>query len=248
MCFHYAVRALFLLALLLLVTPIEAQQTAGFRQAAFGTTKGQEAASIVCIDPGHAKATVGASGKKLAEYRVCWLMAQKLKAQLEQRGVRVLLTKRSQDADVSNERRAEIANDAHADLLLRLHCDAGRDSGIATFFPDRQGVRNGVRGPSREVIEASRQCATVFHAALLHSLNGALPNRGIRPDAKTAVGSQQGGALTGSIYSHVPVLLVEMAVITNPRDEAFLASRRGQDRLAQALTEGTLAVLQSRAR
>lgn len=185
-----------------------------------------QSAPVVCIDPGHAKATVGASGKHLAEYKVCWLMAQKLRAELQQRGVTVVLTKRNQNEDVPNEMRAEIANRNRANLLLRLHCDAGRDSGIATFYPNRQGVRNGVRGPSREVMEASRADAFVFHAALIRSLQGALPNRGVRGDSQTAVGSKQ-GALTGSIYAQVPVLLVEMAVITNRRDEAFLASSNG---------------------
>ena len=59
---------------------------------------------------------------------------------------------------------------------------------------------------------------------------------------KTAVGGRQ-GALTGSIFSEVPVVLVEMATITLRGDEAFMASERGQARMARALAAGVRAAL-----
>jgi N-acetylmuramoyl-L-alanine amidase len=173
-------------------------------------------------------------------------MAIRLQAELESRGVRVVMTKRSADENVSNEDRAATANRANADLFLRLHCDADTGRGIATFYPDRQGSKNGVRGPSRETIAESRRRARQFHAALIASLDGALPDRGLRTDQKTAVGRRQGGALTGSIYSRVPVLLVEMCVLTNPKDEAFIISEKGQQRLTRALADGTVAALRPR--
>lgn len=197
---------------------------------------------LVCIDPGHSRVTVGASGRRSAEYRVVWQVALKLKRALEQRGIQVLLTKQSADADLSNEDRAETANRARANLFLRLHCDAGPKTGTATYYPDRQGVKNGVRGPGATVIAASRKCAYRFHSAMIAALRGALKDQGVRTDRQTYIGGRQGGALTGSIYSHVPVLLVEMCVITNPRDEAFIASRQGQERMAQALAAGVQAV------
>jgi N-acetylmuramoyl-L-alanine amidase len=82
-------------------------------------------AFTVCIDPGHSRATVGASGRKAIEYRVAWQIALRLKQFLEQKQIRVVLTKRTAEENVSNERRAAIANRAGADLSLRLHADAG---------------------------------------------------------------------------------------------------------------------------
>ena len=64
-----------------------------------------------------------------------------------------------------------------------------------------------------------------------------LKDRGIRTDAQTAVGSKQ-GALTGSIYAEVPVILVEMAVLQQRHDEAFLVSEAGQDLLTKAMADG----------
>ncbi len=193
--------------------------------------------TLICIDPGHSRATVGTQGKHLIEYQICWTVAKRLQAELLRRGYIVMLTKPDRDANIKNEDRARTANRAHAALLIRLHCDAGNEAGIATFYPNRQGVFGGVRGPSVEVIRKSGIAARRFHAALIHTLNGKLKDRGVRTDAQTAVGSKQ-GALTGSIYSQVPVILVEMAVLQQKHDEAFLASEAGQTLLTQAMADG----------
>jgi len=63
------------------------------------------------------------------------------------------------------------------------------------------------------------------------------PDRGLMTDRQTAIGKRQ-GALTGSIYSQVPVLLIELAVLTNPKDEKFLASKDGFEHLCQAIAAG----------
>ena len=201
----------------------------------------------VCIDPGHSKQTVGATGKvlHLREYQVCWQMAQKLKADLEAKNITVVLTKENEDANVGNDKRAQIANKHNADLLMRLHCDSGSDSGIATFYPATQGTIRVKTGPSEEIIAQSRTCARAFHSALLKSLHGKLHNRGIRTDAQTAVGAKLGGALEGSIYSEVPVILVEMCVLDNRKDEAFIGSEDGQKQLAQAIAAGGQAAVKA---
>ena len=197
---------------------------------------------ILCLDPGHSRATVGTRGKRLIEYQICWKMANRLRAELTRRGYKVILTKPNQDANIPNEERAGIANRAHAALLIRLHCDAGNEAGIATFYPNRQGKFGGLRGPSVEIMRKSGMAAKRFHAALVHTLRGKLKDRGIRTDTQTAVGSKQ-GALTGSIYAQVPVILVEMAVLQQRHDEAFLASEAGQILLTKAMADGAEAAV-----
>ena len=199
------------------------------------------AAPVICIDPGHSKATVGTRGRKLIEYQICWTMALKLKAELTKRGYAVVLAKPNRDVNTPTEDRARLASKVHAALFLRLHCDAGNESGIATFFPAQQGTALGTTGPAPAVLKASRQAAHLFHHDLIKTLHGALHNRGIRTDAQTAVGSKQGGALTGSIFSEVPVILVEMCVLQQKNDEAFLASPHGQNLLTRALADGVQA-------
>ena len=57
------------------------------------------------------------------------------------------------------------------------------------------------------------------------------------PDSKTAIGERQ-GALTGSIFSDVPVVLIEMVTLSNPHDAGFIKEPRGQSLMAQAIANG----------
>lgn len=193
----------------------------------------------VCIDPGHpSEIGEGTRGRRLTEIRAAWKVALALKALLRSRGMAVRLTKTREREFVTNRRRAEIANAFRADLAVRLHCDSEGGTGFALYYPDRQGKDpTGRRGPSRRVLDATAPRARAFHAALAAALDGRLRDNGLHPDTKTYVGGRQ-GALTGSIWSEVPVVLVEMCVLTNPDDEAFLASRDGVTAMAQALAEG----------
>jgi N-acetylmuramoyl-L-alanine amidase len=204
-------------------------------------------APLVTIDPGHPSETSqGANGSAGAtEIQVNWAVAQRLRAFLEEAGYRVVLTKLVEEELVTNRHRAEIGTLHGADVMVRLHCDAGDHRGTATFYPDRQGERWGVTGPGPDVIAGSEAFANVFHPAMIQALGPDWPDLGIKGDSKTFVGSQQ-GALTGSIFSTIPVVTVEMAVITQPDDEAFIASPEGQDRMARAIFAGLDAWFRSR--
>jgi N-acetylmuramoyl-L-alanine amidase len=168
---------------------------------------------------------------------VNWAVGQKLKALLEEKGYHVVMTKLVEEEVVTNRHRAEIGTFRGADVMVRLHCDAGSHRGTATFAPDQQGTRWGVTGPSPEVIAGSQAFAQIFHPAMIEALGPGWPDLGVRGDSKTAVGARQ-GALTGSIFSEIPVVTVEMVVITQPEGEAFIASEEGQSRMAQAIATG----------
>ncbi len=197
----------------------------------------------ICVDPGHSSetsaGTVSRDGK-LTERHVNWVVAQRLKVLLEDDGATVVITKQREEQIVTNRHRAEIANTAHAVLLLRLHCDSGPHSGFATYYPDRQGRTQGVTGPTREVLALSHDAARIFHPAAAAALKGSLSNAGIRPESGSFVGGRQ-GALTGSIFSQVPALTVEMCVLTNAHDYAFIRRPQGQEQMAQALLIGVAA-------
>jgi N-acetylmuramoyl-L-alanine amidase len=162
----------------------------------------------------------------------------KLQKILEAEGLRVVMTKSREDELVTNRERASIANQAGAALMVRLHCDTGRDEGLALYFPDRQATKDGTTGPAPDVIQHSKDLAATMHTEIMKSLRGTLKDGGLRPDAQTAVGSQQGGALTGSIFSQVPTVLIEMVVLSNKADAEFIKSEAGQQKMAQAIADG----------
>lgn len=203
---------------------------------------------VVCIDPGHpSEISAGARGKEFTEVAAAWQVAVRLRKLLQDAGFEVVMTKASEGEKVTNQRRAQIANQAKADLMIRLHCDAAPVRGFATYYPAKQGTHNGIKGPSAEVIRRSKEIAEPFHRAAMSVLKGALPDRGVKTDGHTAIGAKNGGALIGSIYSEVPVLLVEMCVITQPKDEAFIKTAKGQQQMAEALLAGTRAALTPKA-
>ena len=196
------------------------------------------AQTTICVDPGHpSEVGVGTQGRRITELHADWVVAGKLRAILQRDGYRVVLTKSSEKEKVLNRRRAEIANGAHAALFLRLHCDAGTAPGFAVYYPAGQGRVGNAAGPSREVLAASLAAARRFYPAMVAALKGKMATRGLHTEMATKIGGRQ-GALTGSIYSKVPVLLVEMAVLQNAHDDAYIASPEGQEQMAQALAAG----------
>jgi N-acetylmuramoyl-L-alanine amidase len=198
--------------------------------------------TVVCLDPGHpSEVGRGTQGKRITEIALAWSVAGKVRPKLEAAGIRVVMTKRSETEYVTNIRRAEIANQASANLMLRLHCDASAETGFTVFTPGKAGTFQGKTGPTQEVIDRSRAAGEQIHQSLVQQMKGKLRDNGLQPDSKTAVGSKY-GALVGSIYSTVPVVLVEMFTLKNPgggpTDEEYAITDAGQSTMALALVEG----------
>lgn len=199
------------------------------------------ARTVIVIDPGHPSEVASGRNEQNGtnETRVAWTVAVRLKQLLEESGFEVVLTKSAEDELVRNKDRALIANRARASLMVRLHCDASVERGYAVYFPDRPGTaKDGTVGPSRSVIEESRRAAHSIHDAMREVLEGHLNDNGVRTDYQTKVGRAQGGALTGSIFSEVPVVTVEMVVLSDAADAEFIKSEAGQQRMAEALAGG----------
>jgi N-acetylmuramoyl-L-alanine amidase len=200
-------------------------------------------AQTICLDPGHPSENgSGTRGKKTTEVAVAWKVASRVRELLVQDGYRVTLTKTRPEQSVTNRARAETANRSGADLLLRLHCDAAGGTGFGVYYPAHSGKVKGASGPSAAVRRQSAKLAKPFHRAMADALKGIHRDRGLMTDRQTAIGARQ-GALTGSIFSKVPVILVELAVLTNPKDEAFVLSKSGFESLCQALRKGVAAAM-----
>jgi len=201
----------------------------------------------ICVDPGHPSENgVGTKGKHVSELHAAWEVGLKLRAILIRDGYKVVMTKTSENERVSNKRRAEIANKARALLMIRLHCDAGTEPGFASYYPAKVGKVGKVTGPGKEVLLLSRRAAETFHPAVIAALHGRLADRGLHTDSGTMIGARQGGALTGSIYSTVPVILVEMAVLQNEHDDLYISTAAGQQAVAEAIAKGVRAAVPRR--
>ena len=116
---------------------------------------------VIVIDPGHqrhansdqepvapwsdetkAKVSAGTSGVATGrpEYEVVLEIGLRMRDTLEAMGATVIMTRTSNDVDLSNIERANIAVENNADVFLRLHCDSSDNSsarGIGVFVCSR---------------------------------------------------------------------------------------------------------------
>jgi len=205
----------------------------------------ERARTLICVDPGHPNTFNAATNmvNGTNENRINWQVGQRLERVLKEKGFDVAMTRNAELNYVENKDRARLCNNGAA-LAVHLHCESTPGTGFALYYPDRQGVydykddpENGFRGPSAGVIAASRPLADAVARGMSAGLAGDLRQQGIYGDSRTAVGSNQ-GALTFSIFSTIPTVTIEMVVLTNKKDAAFIKSEAGQEKMAAAIAAG----------
>lgn len=111
--------------------------TAVSRQEGTSTAAATQAETLdknytVCIDPALGGSDSGASANGLTEKDVTLAVALKLKSELEQRGVKVVLT-RDSDKTVTNEARVAACDKAQSDLLVSLRLNSAQNTTVSGF-------------------------------------------------------------------------------------------------------------------
>jgi N-acetylmuramoyl-L-alanine amidase len=208
----------------------------------------------IVVDPGHGGTDEGARGVKgTLEKSVTLAVARRLKTALETRlGARVLLT-RDDDRVVALDERAAFANNNKADLFISLHANASlrRSAAGAEVFSltldradeearrvaESEGVAMPVfGGGTREIDVILWEMAQAQHlphsAAFAQLVEARL--RGAVPVSPRAV---QQAPLRVLVGANMPAVLVEIGYISNPDQEAAMASAPFQARVAQALAD-----------
>lgn len=197
---------------------------------------------IVCIDPGHqakgdpkgepiapgssnkkarvASGTTGVATKK-PEYAVNMEVALILKEMLTKKGYEVVMTRETNDVNVSNVERAEIANKANADMTIRLHCDSIDNSGktgSVLIVPAKDGQH------TKGIYKESYKYAQLLKKALQDS--------GVKVN-----GIFERGDMTGFNWSKVPVVIFEMGFMSNYNEDRMLSDKAYQTKLMQAVVD-----------
>jgi len=104
-------------------------------------SQGYKVKTIV-IDAGHGGNKPGAAGSYSLEKNIALQVALKLgrKFEDEMPNVKILYTRKT-DKDVSLYKRAEIANDAKADLFIAIHCNSMPDDRVVTGYSRKHGKK-----------------------------------------------------------------------------------------------------------
>ncbi|MFT4226502.1 N-acetylmuramoyl-L-alanine amidase [Micropruina sp.] len=170
----------------------------------------------------------GTAGKGLSEHAYTWSQAQKLAAELEQRGARVLLT-RTNDAGLGPcvNKRAQVANDAKADLLISIHADGNEARQARGFHIIVSTTMAG--GSSLE--QRSARLARLARTALAQRTT--MP-RSNYIGSGTAL-SLRSDIATLNLLTRTPGIMLEMGNMRHPADLALQKSRAFQHQVADAL-------------
>jgi N-acetylmuramoyl-L-alanine amidase len=210
----------------------------------------------VVIDAGHGghdTGTVGPGGTQ--EKNVALAVALRLGQVLTDEGLEVLFT-REDDHFVRLEDRARMANEAHGDLFISVHCNSGAEStwrGVETYSLNLTSDRYAIRLAARENTSSAKtmsdlqfilaDLATRAHtdesARLAERVQHSLVSR---LSAKYPKSSKDRGRKEALFYvllgAKMPAILVETGFLSNAEDEKRLATPAYEDDVARSIAAG----------
>jgi N-acetylmuramoyl-L-alanine amidase len=153
---------------------------------------------------------------------------------LEQRGVKVILTRPNDDGvGPCVNQRAAAGNDAHADAAVSIHGDGFASSGHGfQIIQAAKSVGGGANDARSNAL--SQALHTTFQSA-----SGLTPSTYIGND-----GYETRSDLAGLNLSTVPKVLVECGNMKNPGDAALMESAAGRAKIAAAIADGIIDFLE----
>ena len=198
---------------------------------------------VICIDPGHQikgdmsqepvapgssekkfKVSWGTQGvaTKIPEYELTLSASKILKKDLEKMGFKVIMTRETNDVNITNSERAIFANDNNADLVIRIHADGSDDSsttGASLHIPSQDSQY------TSKIYPESNECAKLISLQM-------------KQDGFKVNSIYQRSDLTGFNWSKVPVVLVEMGFMSNPEEDQKMAETSYQEKMMKSVAEG----------
>ncbi|WP_316799425.1 N-acetylmuramoyl-L-alanine amidase [Pedobacter frigidisoli] len=217
----------------------------------------------IVIDPGHGGRKPGASGKISTEKAIALKVSLKLGEKIKEAlpDIKVIYTRKT-DIDVDLYRRAEIANDAGADLFISIHCNS-----MPPGNKHIKGVETLVAGSHRlkEQDAAIRENADIkleknykskydgydpsnpSSFILLSLLKNTFRDKSIKfakliqnayisRDERASRGVKEQGVLVLQRCG-MPAVLTEIGFISNAEEEKYIYSAKGQDEVASSILE-----------
>lgn len=199
---------------------------------------------LICIDAGHqatpntdtepvgpgaedkkAKVSAGNTGVTTGteEYELNLEVALKLQSALEARGYTVKMIRTSNDVDISNAARAELANSDKADAFIRIHANGSTDtnaSGVMTVCQTKDNPYNA------DIYDSCKRLSADV-------LSGMAAATGANSE-----GVWETDSMSGINWCKVPVTIVEIGYMTNSEEDQKLVTSDYQNLLAKGIADG----------
>jgi len=218
----------------------------------------------IVIDPGHGghdPGNLGTGRYKKTEKHIALDISLKLGAYIEKAfpEVRVIYTRKTNEKFLKLGERTQLANDNNADLFISVHCDAFTNpnafgAGVYVMGMSKLKANMDIAMKENAVIYLeddykenydgfdpnSPESYIVFsltqNTHLDQSLNIA---EEIEQEFATKANRKSRGVKQAPFYVisrvNMPSILIECGFLTNPKEEDFLHSEKGQDYLASAI-------------
>lgn len=201
---------------------------------------------LISIDPGHqgpqvdmssqepnapgsnvmkTKATGGTAGRYsgLAEYELNLDISIQLREKLEEQGYDVIMTREDNDTAISNAERAQLANEAGADMAIRIHANGSED-------PE-------VNGALVLIGSAENPYVGTFYDQSCN-LGQTILDAYCEATGMQNLGVQFNDTMTGINWSQIPVIILEMGFMTNQQDDLNMADPDYQGKMVEGIVNG----------
>lgn len=158
-----------------------------------------------------------------------WKVANRLKAILEAKGARVVMTRSANTRNAYGPcvwDRARIASEAKADAMIAIHADGApaKDSGFFAIAPTR------IKGWTDATYNVDRRLSKEMIAGMTAA--------GAHPSDYIANHLQIRGDQSTINFSKVPTTIIELGNMRNAREARLMSSAKGQQQYAQWLAAG----------
>ena len=172
-----------------------------------------------------AKVAGGTHGEAsgLKEYELTLAVSLKLQQVLEKRGYNVLMIRTTNDVDISNAERAQVANQAVADAFIRIHANGSEDTSVKGAMTLCQTKDNPYNGALHDASYKLSECV----------LDEFVASTGAKKQY-----IWETDTMSGINWCSVPVTIIEMGYMTNHDEDLLMASEDYQNLMVEGMAKG----------